>query len=65
MFIMDIVNVMYGTFYFSLFSITKEMQNKSLVAAVHCKIRVNWICSGKCIVTVDCKLKNIKKYLKK
>lgn len=60
--IMGIVNVIYGTFDFSLFSITKEMQNKWLVVALLCKITVNWVCSGKCIVTVDCKLKNIEKY---
>lgn len=61
-FIMRILNVIDGTFNFSLFSITKEMQNKLLVAALHCKIRVNWVFSGKCIVTVDCKLKSIDKY---
>lgn len=57
MLIVEIVNVIYGTCDFSLFSITKEMQHKWSVAALLCKITVNWVCSGKCVVTVDCKFK--------
>lgn len=48
--------------WFLSFSITKEMQHKWSVAALLCKITVNWVCSGKCILTVDCKLKNTEKY---
>ena len=58
----ELVNVLCRKCDFSLFPITKEMQNKLLVAALLCKITINWVCSEKCTVTIYCKLRNIDIY---
>ena len=52
MVIMELVNVIYRKCDFSLFPITKEMQNKWLVAALLCKITINWVCSEKCTISM-------------